>query len=84
MSVLENVTLAPIKVLKMEQAEADDRAMVLLKRIGLEAKANEYPDRLSGGQQQRVAIVGPWPWSRSSCCSMRSPPPSIPNWCRRC
>jgi polar amino acid transport system ATP-binding protein len=57
MSVLENVTLAPTKVLKMEQAAANDRAMVLLKRIGLETKANEYPDRLSGGQQQRVAIV---------------------------
>ena len=57
MSVLENVTLAPTKVLNMEQAAADERAMVLLKRIGLEAKANEYPDRLSGGQQQRVAIV---------------------------
>jgi polar amino acid transport system ATP-binding protein len=57
MSVLENVTLAPAKVLKMEQGAADERAMVLLKRIGLEAKANDYPDRLSGGQQQRVAIV---------------------------
>lgn len=57
MSVLENVTLAPLKVLKMGRDEAEDRAMALLKRIGLEAKANEYPDRLSGGQQQRVAIV---------------------------
>ena len=57
MSVLENVTLAPTKVLKMEQGAADDRAMVLLKRIGLEAKAHDFPDRLSGGQQQRVAIV---------------------------
>ena len=57
MSVLENVTLAPTKVLKMEQGAAEERAMVLLKRIGLEAKAGEFPDRLSGGQQQRVAIV---------------------------
>ena len=57
MSVIENVTLAPAKVLKMDQAAAEDRAMVLLKRIGLEAKAREFPDRLSGGQQQRVAIV---------------------------
>ena len=57
MSVMENVTLAPIKVLNMTRAEAEAKAMVLLKRIGLEAKANEYPDRLSGGQQQRVAIV---------------------------
>jgi len=57
MSVMENVTLAPIKVLKIDKAEAEDKAMVLLKRIGLEAKAWDYPDRLSGGQQQRVAIV---------------------------
>ena len=57
MSVLENVTLAPLKVLGISQGEAEDRAMTLLKRIGLEAKAGEYPDRLSGGQQQRVAIV---------------------------
>jgi polar amino acid transport system ATP-binding protein len=41
----------------MEQGAAEERAMLLLKRIGLEAKANDYPDRLSGGQQQRVAIV---------------------------
>lgn len=57
MSVLENVTLAPVKVLKLSRDEAEARAMALLRRIGLEAKAREYPDRLSGGQQQRVAIV---------------------------
>jgi polar amino acid transport system ATP-binding protein len=57
MSVLENVTLAPIKVLKLAREEAEARAMTLLKRIGLEAKSGDYPDRLSGGQQQRVAIV---------------------------
>lgn len=57
MSVLENVTLAPLKVLKVSRDEAEEKAMALLKRIGLEAKAKEYPDRLSGGQQQRVAIV---------------------------
>ncbi|MFZ5790793.1 MAG: amino acid ABC transporter ATP-binding protein [Pseudomonadota bacterium] len=57
MTVLENVTLAPIRVLRMDRAQATDKAMALLKRIGLEQKAKEYPDRLSGGQQQRVAIV---------------------------
>jgi polar amino acid transport system ATP-binding protein len=57
MSVLENVTLAPIRVLKLPKAEAEDRAMTLLTRIGLAEKARDYPDRLSGGQQQRVAIV---------------------------
>jgi polar amino acid transport system ATP-binding protein len=57
MSVLENVTLAPLKVLKLPKAEAEERAMVLLKRIGMDQKAGDFPDRLSGGQQQRVAIV---------------------------
>ncbi|MGE3831594.1 MAG: amino acid ABC transporter ATP-binding protein [Parvibaculaceae bacterium] len=57
MSVMENVTLSPLKVLKLSRDEAESRAMALLKRIGLEAKARDYPDRLSGGQQQRVAIV---------------------------
>jgi polar amino acid transport system ATP-binding protein len=57
MTVLENVTLAPKRVLKISHAEAEDRAMALLKRIGMEGKAKDYPDRLSGGQQQRVAIV---------------------------
>jgi polar amino acid transport system ATP-binding protein len=57
MTVLENVTLAPIRVLRLPLAEAKERAMTLLRRIGLAEKANDYPDRLSGGQQQRVAIV---------------------------
>ncbi|MGO9935959.1 MAG: amino acid ABC transporter ATP-binding protein [Steroidobacteraceae bacterium] len=57
MTVLQNITLAPLRVLHQERAEADERAMQLLKRIGLEHKATEYPDRLSGGQQQRVAIA---------------------------
>ncbi|HEU4825545.1 MAG TPA: amino acid ABC transporter ATP-binding protein [Dongiaceae bacterium] len=57
MTVMENVTLAPTRVLGMARAEAEERALALLKRIGLEQKAMEYPDRLSGGQQQRVAIT---------------------------
>jgi polar amino acid transport system ATP-binding protein len=57
MTVLENVTLAPLRVLRLPQPEAKERATTLLKRIGLEEKAGDYPDRLSGGQQQRVAIV---------------------------
>jgi polar amino acid transport system ATP-binding protein len=57
MSVIENVTLAPVRVLGMARAEAEAKAMTLLTRIGLEQKAHEYPDRLSGGQQQRVAIT---------------------------
>jgi polar amino acid transport system ATP-binding protein len=57
MTVLANVTLAPRLVGKVEKAEAEERAMVLLRRVGLADKALEYPDRLSGGQQQRVAVV---------------------------
>jgi polar amino acid transport system ATP-binding protein len=57
MTVLANVTLAPRKVLGLPRKEANDRALMLLGRIGLDDKASEYPDRLSGGQQQRVAIV---------------------------
>jgi polar amino acid transport system ATP-binding protein len=57
MTVLENVTIAPRKTLGVSRDEAEDRAMALLRRIGLAQKAQEYPDRLSGGQQQRVAIA---------------------------
>jgi polar amino acid transport system ATP-binding protein len=57
MTVLQNVTLAPIRVLRQERSIAEEKAMALLERIGLSDKADEYPDRLSGGQQQRVAIV---------------------------
>ena len=57
MTVLENVTLAALRVLRQDRKAAEATAMALLTRIGLEDKAKEYPDRLSGGQQQRVAIV---------------------------
>jgi polar amino acid transport system ATP-binding protein len=57
MSVLDNVTLATTKVLKLPKAEAVERGQILLNRIGMWEKRDDYPDRLSGGQQQRVAIV---------------------------
>jgi polar amino acid transport system ATP-binding protein len=57
MTVRRNVTLAPVKVLRLSAAAAADRAKQLLDRFGLADKADEYPDRLSGGQQQRAAIV---------------------------
>jgi polar amino acid transport system ATP-binding protein len=57
MTVLANITLAPRKVLGLPRKQAADRAHTLLARIGLDEKADDYPDRLSGGQQQRVAIV---------------------------
>ena len=57
MTVLRNVTLAPTKVRRLSQAEADEEARALLARFGLVDKEADFPDRLSGGQQQRVAIV---------------------------
>ena len=56
-SALENVTMAPIKVLGKSKAEADEKARALLERVGLGDKLDQYPERLSGGQQQRVAIA---------------------------
>lgn len=56
-SVLENITLAPVKLGRMSVEEAKDKAVELLKRVGLEDKIDEYPNRLSGGQKQRVAIA---------------------------
>ncbi|MFJ3219067.1 amino acid ABC transporter ATP-binding protein [Kitasatospora sp. NPDC086801] len=57
LTVLENITLAPRRVHGLGRAAAESKALELLDRLGLTAKAKEYPDRLSGGQQQRVAIV---------------------------
>ncbi len=57
LTILKNITLAPVKLGLMSKEEADETAMNLLKRIGLEEKANAYPNQLSGGQKQRVAIV---------------------------
>jgi polar amino acid transport system ATP-binding protein len=57
MTVLQNVTLAPRKARRIDRTRAEASARELLRRIGLEEKADEYPDRLSGGQQQRVAIA---------------------------
>ena len=55
-TILENLTIGPVKLLKMSQQEADAKAMELLTRVGLQDKAQGYPSQLSGGQKQRVAI----------------------------
>ena len=57
MSVLKNITEAPVHVLKQDKAQAEQTAMELLRKMGLADKANEYPCNLSGGQQQRVSIA---------------------------
>lgn len=56
-TVLDNLTMAPIKIKKTPKAEAEQKAMALLQRVGLADRANDYPAQLSGGQKQRVAIV---------------------------
>ena len=56
-TALENITIAPIQVLKQSKKEAEEKAHLLLKRVGIPEKANQYPNTLSGGQQQRVAIA---------------------------
>ncbi len=57
MNILKNLTIAPIKLLKLDKAAAEEKAMALLKRVGLDDRAEAYPAQLSGGQKQRVAIV---------------------------
>ena len=57
MSIRRNITLAPVRTGLMKQAEADEAALTLLRRVGLEDKADAYPAQLSGGQKQRIAIV---------------------------
>ena len=57
MTILQNMTLAPIQLLKKSKEEAEAKAMALLERVGLADRANAYPSQLSGGQKQRIAIV---------------------------
>ncbi len=57
MTILQNMTLAPIRLLKKSKAEAEEKALALLERVGLADRANAYPSQLSGGQKQRIAIV---------------------------
>src|SRR5699024_6473815 len=57
LTVLENITYAPIKVKQLSKQETQAKGRELLKRVGLEEKENDYPNRLSGGQKQRVAIA---------------------------
>jgi polar amino acid transport system ATP-binding protein len=57
LSILDNITLAPIKVKNIPKEEAEQIAFKLLERVGLKDKANAYPKQLSGGQKQRIAIA---------------------------
>lgn len=57
LTIQKNITLAPVKLKLMTQAEADEKASMLLKKVGLSDKAKQYPGQLSGGQKQRIAIA---------------------------
>ena len=57
LTIMQNITLAPIKLKKLTKEQAEEKAIALLKKVGLEEKANAYPSTLSGGQKQRIAIV---------------------------
>lgn len=57
LTILKNITLAPVQLKKMTEKEANEKALALLKKVGLDDKANAYPPTLSGGQKQRIAIV---------------------------
>ena len=57
LTILKNLTLAPVMLKKLSEAEAQEKALMLLERVGLADRANDYPNQLSGGQKQRVAIV---------------------------
>lgn len=57
MTILKNMTIAPMKLLKKSKEDAEEQALALLRRVGLENRANAYPNQLSGGQKQRIAIV---------------------------
>ena len=57
LTILKNITLAPVMLKKLSESEAQEKALMLLDRVGLRDRANDYPNQLSGGQKQRVAIV---------------------------
>ncbi len=77
MTIRKNITLAPVQTKLMGQAEADDTATALLRRVNLEEKADAYPAQLSGGQKQRIAIV-------RALAMKPKPPPWTRRWWARC
>ena len=83
-TILENVTLGPIKVRKKSAADAKQRGMELLKRVGVESQADKYPAQLSGGQQQRVAIARALAMDPKVSCSTSPPRRWTRRWSTRC
>ena len=84
LTVRKNITLAPVKLKKMTQEQADAKAMELLKKVGLADKADVYPAQISGGQNSVWRSPAPWPWSRNICSSTNRPPRLTRKWSAKC
>lgn len=84
LSVLDNLTLGPIKLLGARKAEAQAKARELLKLVGLAEKAGSFPDELSGGRNSAWRLPVVWRWSRKSSSSMNRPRRSTQPWLARC
>ena len=82
-TVLENLTMAPIRIKKTPKAEAEARAMALLQRVGLADRADDYPAQLHTHLRGLAGRVR-WPWSRRSCCLTSPPALSTRKWWARC
>ena len=84
LSIVENLTIAQIKVLGRSKAEATEKGLKLLDRVGLLVHAHKHPGQLSGGQQQRVAIARALSMDPIVCCLTSRLRPSTPKWWARC
>ena len=84
MSVLENLTITPVKIKKEDPEKAKEQALALLDQVGLKEKATSYPASLSGGQQQRVAIARALAMSPDGCSLMNQLQRLIRKWSERC
>ena len=82
-TVLENIVLAQKVVRKRKRAEAEEKGRMLLEKVGIAEKENEYPIRLSGGSSNALQLPGLWRWTQKSCCLMNPPARLILRWLAR-